>query len=288
MSMMMKTEIATVDIACPNCGYTERELWARDNGYSAQQCAACGFIYVSPRPPADAIDEAAQTGLHATDSGAVDRVGLLNFRRSKQRMFEQRLSELYPGGELAARPRTWLDVGCGFGELVAAVQALVPEGSSVKGVDPCLPKVRVAQRRGLPVTSETLSEVHGAFDVISLVNVFSHLPDPFSFVSDLKTKLKDRGEIILVTGNAAELPNREAYPDPLYLPDHLVFAGEAHLRALFERDGFEVVQVLRMPYFFRDPLLIPKNIAKVVLGRPTEQLRNTGPFRSLFVRARLS
>ncbi|MEL6443357.1 MAG: class I SAM-dependent methyltransferase [Bacteroidota bacterium] len=280
-------ERTLVDIACPHCGGMERGLWARDNGYQAQQCTTCQFIYVSPRPPAEAIDEAAQSGLHATEHGEVDRVGLLNFRRAKQRMFEQRLAELYPERELATKTRSWLDVGCGFGELVAAVQALLPQGSAVLGVDPCLPKVRVAQQRGLPVTPETLSDVQGTFDVISLVNVFSHLPDPFSFVSNLKTKLRDNGEVVLVTGNAAELPTPAAYPDPLYLPDHLVFAGEAHLRALFERDGFEVVKVLRVPYFFRDPLLIPKNVVKKVLGRPAEPLRNTGPFRSLFVRARL-
>ncbi|QXD15885.1 class I SAM-dependent methyltransferase [Rhodocaloribacter litoris] len=279
--------IATLEwIACPYCGADDAAPWGEEAGYTAVQCRPCGFVYVNPRPPLDAIDEAAQTGIHTTERGTVNVVSRIGFRRDKVRMFRKRMAALYPEHELRARPVRWLDVGAGFGELLAALENLVHPASRLEGIEPCLPKVEVARRHGLYVSARTLSEVHETYDVISLINVFSHLPDPAAFLGELTRRLEPDGEIVLVTGNGADV-RREEYPDALCLPDHLVFAGERHVRGLFDRLGFEMVQVHRYRYFLLDPLplRVVKNVVKRVLGRPVTR-PNTGPFRSLFVRAR--
>lgn len=285
----MSVQAITLErIACPCCNANEPTLWASENGYDLQQCGACSFLYVSPRPPLETIDEAAQTGLHETERGRYDAVSFGGFNRRKVRLFEKRLQDLYADGELTEQPVRWLDVGCGFGELVASVNNVAHPNSEVKGIDPCEPKVRVAQAEGLDVTNDSLDGIGGRYDVISLINVFSHLPEPLDFLTHLRDLLAPEGELLLVTGNAADLEAQE-YPDPLLLPDHLVFAGERHLLDLTSELGFEPVVVRRYPYFYRDPfwLYVAKAVVKRALGRPVMAWRNTGPFRSLFLRVKL-
>ena len=48
------------------------------------------------------------------------------------------------------------------------------------------------------------------------------------------------------TGNLADLDRREDFPGELGLPDHLTFAGEAHLLGFLERAGFELVRIERV------------------------------------------
>ena len=274
-------------VACPCCSADEPTPWAEDGGYTVQRCERCAFLYVSPRPALETIDEAAQTGLHDTERGRYDAAGG-GFSPRKVELFEERLRALYPDGELARRTVRWLDVGCGFGELVAAVETTAGPGSVAEGIDPCLPKVHVAQDRGLNVSATSLEDLEGPYDVISLINVFSHLPDPLSFLAQLRGLLDPRGELVLVTGNAADL-RADQYPDPLLLPDHLVFAGEEHLLSITEQLGFEATGVHRYPYFYRDPFWLYgiKAVVKRALGRPVMAWKNDGPFRSLFLRVKL-
>ncbi len=280
--------MTTEYISCPYCDADEPVRWGEDNGYYARQCGACGFVYVNPRPRLDQIDEAAKTGLHETERGQLNVVGSLAFRKGKVRMFQSRLASLFDGDELAQADLRWLDVGTGFGELVEAIATLLDDGTRVTGIDPCAPKVRVAQARGLNVSPENLSSIIETYDVVSSINVFSHVPDPDAFVRSLKRVLNPGGDLILVTGNGADM-SREDYPDPLYLPDHLIFAGEKHLTGILEKNGFDVVKVDRYRYFYRDvfPVFIAKQAAKRILGRPTEPIINRSSFRSLFIRATL-
>ncbi len=274
-------------IACPYCNADDVAPWGEEAGYTAVKCRSCGLVYVNPRPRLATIDEAAQTGIHTTERGAVNVVSRVGFSRGKVRMFRQRIAALYPSDELLHRPVRWLDVGAGFGELPAALASLVHPDAQVEGVEPCAPKAEVARKRGLHVSTRMLSDVDETYDVISLINVFSHLPDPAAFLADLARRLRPGGELVLVTGNGADV-TRSDYPDALCLPDHLLFAGESHVCGLLERLGFEIVQVHRYRYFQPEPFVkrVAKTVVKRVLGRPAAPLRNTGDFRSLFVRAR--
>ncbi|MEM1041738.1 MAG: class I SAM-dependent methyltransferase [Bacteroidota bacterium] len=275
-------------VSCPLCSADEPVLWAQDNGYTAQRCGACRFVYVSPRPSLATIDEASQTGLHQTERGVYDAVSVSGFSRRKVRMFEERLGTLFPDGRLTQRPVRWLDVGCGFGELVAAVEAVSHPGSEVTGIDPCRPKVDVGRRKGLSVSDDQLEDVGEGYDVISLVNVFSHLPDPIAFLGRLRDMLAPSGELVLVTGNGADVEYAD-YPDPLLLPDHLVFAGEQHLVTAMRRLEMSVLKIERYDHFYRDPLPLfaAKYAAKRVLGRPVASWSSRSAFRSVFMRARV-
>jgi SAM-dependent methyltransferase len=271
-------------IACPYCGGADAAHWAQEIGFNAVRCRGCALIYVNPRPSLALISQAVRTGAHGAEAGGLKVVSRRNdykvgrYRRILGRLFE----DVWQRGQ----PVSWVDVGAGYGEVVEAVAALAPAGSSVEGREPMQPKAAAARARGLPVVHGYLTADHDKVDFVSVVDVFSHIPDFSSFLELIRAVLKPGGEVFIETGNLADLGERNEFPGELGLPDHLVFAGEAQLRGYLERAGFELVKLEGEAV--DDWLNLVKNVVKKLLGRPVKLAWPfTSRYRQLLVRARL-
>jgi len=183
----MHNEISTEFILCPYCDGTDSAHWAQENGFTAVKCLSCGLIYVNPRPVPALIDEAVETGVHNNvDHG---RTAVAHRAGSKVRRYRKILSSMFDDVWADTKRISWLDVGSGYGEILEAVAELAPPGSRVEGLEPMEPKRTAARERGLMVRAGYLFDVREQFDFVSLVNVFSHIPDFRSFLEDLKKVL---------------------------------------------------------------------------------------------------
>jgi 2-polyprenyl-3-methyl-5-hydroxy-6-metoxy-1,4-benzoquinol methylase len=276
----MKTEI----IKCPFCGDSKNKKWAVNNGFVVVKCDSCGFLYVNPRPAETAVKKAVISGVHSVEANSIN---VINQRvagkiESYRAIFEEMFSDVFEKNLKIS----WLDIGAGYGEIVEAVGLLAPDGSIVMGVEPMEPKASDAKRRGINVKHGYLNSVSERFSYISLVNVFSHIPDFRSFLNEIKSKLLPKGEIFIETGNAADLQPGEV-PGDLSLPDHLVFSGEKHIKWFLVEQGFEIVSITRVRY---DTVWqFCKDLIKKMLGRKINLvLPYTSPYRSLLIRARLN
>lgn len=263
-----------VAVPCPLCGLRDAWGWGCENGYSAVKCVGCGLVYVTPRPGDETISEATRTGQHRHEAGAMSVVYAPS--RRKLARYRSRMRRVL-AGELGQDPVSWLDIGAGFGELVEALRDVLPAGSRIRGIEPMAVKAAHARARGLLVGSERLSQVTDSFDFVSLINVFSHLPDPGGFLAEIRRLVRPGGTLVLMTGNGAELDSADRYPDRLDLPDHLVFAGRPQLDAFLGEAGFE-------PYR-RDLVRLDtaswaaKALVKKLLGQPVPLVI---PYRSRF------
>lgn len=269
---------------CYLCGASERRLWGREKGYACWKCAACGLVYVSPRPTAGAITDANRMGEHRTEAGALD-VRASRSQRKVER-YKRIFRAMYADAIAAGRPLSWLDVGAGYGEAIEALGALMPAGSRVLGIEPMAAKVAVARARGLPITQTDLAGAGETFDFVSLINVFSHIPDFGDFLVKVARLLRPGGSLFLETGNAGDLESSAAYPDALFLPDHLMFGGIATLEAFLRPAGFRI-EAARTER--RDTLLWSmKSAVKLMLGREAKLVwPYASPYRIIFVRAKL-
>jgi len=282
---MNATDIALETIECPLCGGARGVEWGAENGFSCVKCSGCGLVYVNPRPSLAEISHANEIGEHRT-SGEVLHVVYKRSRRKALR-YATTVRRVFPDIVASSTPVRWLDVGAGFGELVEVLQEILPAGSQVMGIEPMAPKALDAQARGLPVYQADLSDIAGRFDVISLINVFSHIPDFRDFLARLRPLLKDGGELFLETGNGGDLASMRDYPDLLYLPDHLVFAGEAHLRDYLKQSGFAVrsTTAIRVD----TGMQFGKNLVKAALGQRIKlSMPYRSPFRRVLMRAQLA
>jgi len=271
-------------ISCPLCDSFQNIPWAEENGYYCVKCCECGLIYVNPRPSLQYIQETAALGVHSLKEGK-NLDGKAYFKPSKIKNFQHALLKL--NQDLAKSKTKWLDVGAGHGEFIFAVKNIVPITSTVEGVDPMEYKVKSARDRGLKIHHGFLSDVKGKYNVISLLDVFSHIPNFKEFLVTIKDHLSINGEIIIKTGNASDVGDRSNIPEPLYLPDHLVFGGYSQLVKFITESGFIIVSEYHesIDGFW----YTIKNIFKKILGKEVVlRLPYTSPMKTMWIRARKS
>lgn len=271
-------------IPCPFCRSGRHVEWAEERGFIAVRCEECGLLFCNPRPKLALIDAAVRTGTHGDEAQGL--VVVARRVASKVVQYQHVFGEMFDDVWRLRRPVSWLDVGAGYGEVLEAVTALAPPGSRVVGLEPMHPKALKARARGLTVLEEYLRPGQHCAEIVSIIDVFSHLPDFDAFLDDVRGVLEPHGQIFVETGNLADLARRQDFPGELGLPDHLVFAGEKHLVGYLERAGFEIVHIRRRR--IDGFVYLAKNFVKKLLGRPSSVgLPYTSKYRTLQVRARL-
>lgn len=272
------------EVSCPYCGSKKSVLWASEAGFNAVMCNECHLIYCNPRPKQESISKAVEYGSHQYENFSLN----VKARRNPKAVarYKKVFSDIFLDLWQKEKPIRWLDVGSGYGEVLEALSHLAPSGSLIEGIEPMQPKAKIAKSLGFNVTNGYLTVDHDKVDVISSVNVFSHVPNFKSFLSTIAIVLKPNGELFLETGNLADLQSRSQCPGELGLPDHLVFAGESHLLGYLNDAGFDVVSITRER---RDGILnLVKQVAKKFVGRPAQlSIPYTSPYRQLLIRARL-
>jgi SAM-dependent methyltransferase len=281
--MTHQTVLALESTACPLCRENRHRAWGAENGFEAVKCANCGLVFVNPRPREADITEANKIGEHRTADGTLNVV----YQRSAERIshYARIVTRLFEH-EIRGAPLSWLDIGAGYGEFVEALIGTLPSGSRIQGIEPMRSKVDEALRLNLPISTQPLASVAERFEAVSMINVFSHLPDFDAFLVDLRRVMIKGGVLLLETGNGGDLDRSSQYPDLLYLPDHLVFAGVSHITTFLERNGFEVLSVHKRRL---DTLRwVAYNVAGRLTGRDVKlRLPYSSPFRTVFFKARL-
>jgi len=142
-----------------------------------------------------------------------------------------------------------LDLGCGVGNFIAAAR---DAGFDVTGVELDPAAARFAQQHyGLAsVFVMRLEEFLAArpkncFDIVTFFEVLEHQENPQAFLDVAKQLLAPAGYIAL------SVPNRcrwQKGTDPLdYPPNHLTRWSPGALRAILERNGFEILSLCEQP-----------------------------------------
>ncbi|MEZ4415146.1 MAG: class I SAM-dependent methyltransferase [Gemmatimonadota bacterium] len=139
-----------------------------------------------------------------------------------------------------------LDVGCGTGGFLAALGELGWEGI---GIERSPDAVRAARAKGLTVQECTLDDARieqHSFDLVTMLHVLEHLPDPASALERISGALR-RGGTLWV-----EVPNREAWAAGVWppaqrhvfdLPHHLHHFSASSLQRLLRETGYVGVDV---------------------------------------------
>jgi SAM-dependent methyltransferase len=237
-----------------------REKWGSEAGHAVVRCASCGLLYVHPMPLAEVVEAAVRTGQQKLADG------LVNVRArhlpKKVRHYRHRLQRIISDVIEAGKPVHWVDVGCGYGELIDALQEVLPKGSLVEGVEPMTHKAAAAKARGL--------KVHNHYA---------------SFLTTVVSNLKSDGQFLMETGNLADLDKLSECPSELGLPDHLVFAGKPQIKRYLENAGLGIISIAEDR--FDTVTQMAKNTAKLMLGRESRvRVPYTSRYRQMIVRAR--
>jgi SAM-dependent methyltransferase len=200
---MAQSETAKA-LSCPACGVerAHRFLYSK-NGCDILQCAVCGL----GRAQASGFDPGSYytgdyfSGQHA--DGYADYLGSEPVLRREFAHTVQFVRRFRPGGHL-------LEVGCAYGFFLQEARPYF----EVAGIELAEDAAAYGRRQGLRVLSGIADQHNlaqlGAMDIIVLLDVIEHLPDPRETLALLTRHLNPGGIIVVTTGDFASLYARLA------------------------------------------------------------------------------
>jgi 2-polyprenyl-3-methyl-5-hydroxy-6-metoxy-1,4-benzoquinol methylase len=225
-------------LICPLCGgkesteFDQRQF--RGMVVKNHLCSACGLVFQSPRMSGSEIDQfyaAEYRQLYQGEEGPSSKDIFVQKERARNL-----LSFLNKNGvkELTRH----LDIGCSAGELIQAVESAFHDQAC--GVELSDAYRSYCQEKGLAVFP-SLDELHEIdphpFDLISLIHVLEHLPDPVNYLTDLRQKWLDPAGWLLI-----EVPN--LYAHDCFEIAHLVSYSSHTLSQLLQKTGFIPIAIL--------------------------------------------
>ncbi len=231
---------------CPACGApaaNSREIKRTDVRHRDSpplsirivECA-CEHAFINPQPTWEELSPFYQTDYHVFADPVPHAASVERLLAVKHRGDRLNHALVVPGGK-------YLDVGCGLGEMVAAMGRL---GMEAEGVEPGEAAVDKARSLGLKVHHGMLDDAHfpdSMFDSISLYHVLEHTPDPVGILAECRRILKPTGEIVVGVPNFGSLVRSlvgltwSAYD----LPRHLHHFCQSSITSVAMRAGLTVV-----------------------------------------------
>jgi SAM-dependent methyltransferase len=185
-----------------------------------------------------------------------------------------------------ARPRL-LDIGAAEGVLLEEAARM---GFDAEGVDHCEANVHTARTRGLKMTlgaAETL-DYRELFDVVTMIDLIEHLPDPLRALKAAHRALKPGGELVIYTPNhrgavvvLSKLLHAMGVRHPIreiFGRNHVCFFDDRSLPVALNLAGFDVRLEERFPYDPSRPgqYMSPVSLAAVAaaewIGRPFKRV----------------
>jgi len=212
------------------------------------RCRACGLEFVWPQPEIEQLNSEYQeyyAGQRVDDSfDAMTELAVPVLR----------MNIGYASRDPARDEVRFLDIGCGGGHFVLAAQIM---GFQAYGIDVDGQATSKARKRGLRVFTGSLPHPDlpaAYFDLIKLMHVVEHVPDPQALFVEV-AKLLRPGGVIWV-----DVPNQRSFmafmkkglnflgmSDYGYLqpPLHLTAFSKRSMKSLLRETGFSVGKILR-------------------------------------------
>jgi SAM-dependent methyltransferase len=226
---------------CPLCASIQTERAFTDAGCALHVCLVCELFFTHPYPESRIQHEMVHTGEYS-------EIEILDCERRYrgERLYYDRH---YPFiEEECAGAASLLDVGCGTGHLLERL-GMCP-GLQRAGIELNSQAAQFARRvSACEVFAIPFEEFQAEqqFDVITMINVLSHIPSFDGMFRSLRAALRPGGKVILRT---SEMSPRVSRWNQLHwgIPDDLHFLGLRTLDFLCAKYGFAVARHVRTPF----------------------------------------
>jgi 2-polyprenyl-3-methyl-5-hydroxy-6-metoxy-1,4-benzoquinol methylase len=226
-------------VSCPLCKHPVSELFDqrefRGHPVINRICTSCGFVYQSPRMTQAELDAFYADEYRQLYQG---QEGPNPKDLATQKARANHLSTFFTehgtrNTHHGTRNTEHLDIGCSAGIFLRHFQKIL--GTHPTGIEPGKAYREYAQSQGLTVYA-SLEELPAGkrFDLISLMHVIEHLPDPVGYLRNLRENvIAPDGWLLLETPNL--------YAHDCFETAHLTAFSPHTFRQVVEMAGFRVV-----------------------------------------------
>lgn len=242
-------ESEVVEVLCPLCAFKEKEKIYQERGaLGIVRCLGCGLIYVSPRLKSPEEVYWGDADKYFKEARLIFE-GKYAHHRDPNYIEDLKLIHKYkPKGNL-------LDVGTNMGFFLRNAKKM---GCwDIYGVEPSPSLSGMARKYfGLNVKTAFLKDVGfetDFFDVVSMTDVFEHLPEPAEVLNEVHKILKPDGIFFVKVPNglfnlfklhAARMLGKLSDHDIFDSYEHVVHYSQDTLGAILEKYNFKIIKFL--------------------------------------------
>jgi 2-polyprenyl-3-methyl-5-hydroxy-6-metoxy-1,4-benzoquinol methylase len=237
---------------CPICSGSESKNIVDVYGFLYRECISCGSAFVSNPPNENDLMSAYRSDYYTSANKVLLANDSIIDYRVKQ-IAEPKVR--FVADRLTTTKRTWLDIGCGVGEILSAAKTL---GFETLGLEANPMEVEYAKKRfGIEIREEyvsasTLHRYVGRYGVVSLFSVLEHVLSPNTILSDV-AKIQEKGDNLVI-----EVPHYPSlsvlsqitFPEHInrmmHPPLHLFLFPVKALELMLKKQGYEI----RAAWFF--------------------------------------
>ncbi len=221
--------------ACPVCDHAETNYFVTKNNYSFNQCNECDFIFLSPMPDQNELNE------QYTDD---EKVAEPTYNKSGSRL--RRAFIKLPRFTPYAFGKKTLDFGCGGG-FVAYALSFIAKSSS--GIDISENAVAYAKQRFKRANYSCMDfaqllETNEKYDFVYSSEVIEHVSNINLYMKTLAHLVKKGGYAYITTPDLGhpKVPKNIIEWSMLCPPIHVQHFTQKTVDILFKRHGFKVVK----------------------------------------------
>ncbi len=212
-------------------------------------CNGCGLTWLDPLPePGDRLDD-----YEAGDFTAATPAWLLEDKLQRALRPSAKGRAILGIVEDRAGPRwnptTVVDVGCSWGNFVGALSEAYPS-ATVTGVEPDMAIVDAIRPLALGSNVkiqlgdlERATRDPGSLDLLSMLTVLEHLPNPRESLAQVHSSLHPDGLLVITVPNLLD-PGTLFGPRRFFSPAHVYYYTESTLAALLRSEGFDVIDTM--------------------------------------------
>ncbi|GAA2132767.1 class I SAM-dependent methyltransferase [Actinomadura napierensis] len=267
---------------CPWCGgralvtrlVSPDIVQVKPGSFTLEECRTCGHIFQNPRLTAEGLEfyyRDMYDGLGEKDTERVFRFTSKIYRR-RARMVRRHAS-----------PRTWLDIGTGYGHFCRTARTILPD-TRFDGLD-LGAGVLKAQRRGWITHAyqglfpELADRLPDPYDVVSMHHYLEHTVDPRREIATAAAVLRPGGLLIIEVPDPGSIMGRllGRYWVPWFQPQHLHLMPLDNLTAALTDAGFQVVAVERQKADIGHDFVLAALVAINLLGPRPRRPWKDGP-----------
>lgn len=218
----------------------------KKEGFSVIECVSCGFKHIDPIPSEEEL-----TKLYNKDFYSKDKPDY--FKNAKEDSAWQKVTyyNYYSLLEKHTSGRKILDIGSGPGDFLVCGKK---RGWKTLGVEPSVDAWKYSQSRKVPVINDLFTyefiKKYGPFDVVHAAMVLEHVPDPVTFIKDMKKLLKPNGLLAIYCPNdynpLQEILRNELKFKPWWVvpKHHLNYFSVASMKKLIGKIGLKPIEII--------------------------------------------